>query len=45
MTGRTVVYALFFYSCEQIDLLCSSSMLLNTSNVIASSEEEEFGEF
>lgn len=27
MTGRTVVYALFFYSCEQIDLICSSSML------------------
>ena len=45
MTGRTVVYALFFYSCEQIDLLCSSSMLLNTSNVIESSDEEEFGEF
>ena len=45
MTGRTVVYALFFYSCEQIDLLCSSSMLLNTSNVIDSSDEEEFGEF
>ena len=32
-------------SCEQIDLLCSSSMLLNTSNVIVSSDEEEFGEF
>lgn len=31
-------------SCEQIDLLCSSSMLLNTSNVIESSEEEDFGE-
>ena len=45
MTGRTVVYALFFYSCEQIDLLCSSSMLLNTSNVIESSEEDEFGDF
>lgn len=72
MTGRTVVYALFFYyfcaytsktytktiitscggvkayqapSCEQIDLLCSSSMLLNTSNVIDSSDEEESGEF
>ena len=45
MTGRTVVYALFFYSCEQIDLLCSSSMLLKTSNVIDSSDEEEFGEF
>ena len=27
MTGRTVVYALFFYSCEHIDLICSSSML------------------
>ncbi len=22
MTGRTVVYALFFYSCEQIDVTC-----------------------
>lgn len=32
-------------SCEQIDLLCSSSMLLNTSGVIESSEEDEFGEF
>ena len=32
-------------SCEQIDLLCSSSMLLNTSHVIDSSDEEEFGEF
>ena len=41
-------------SCEQIDLLCSSSMLLNTSsssmllntsNVIESSEEDEFGDF
>lgn len=32
-------------SCEQIDLLCSSSMLLNTSNVIDSPNEEEFGEF
>lgn len=32
-------------SCEQIDLLCSSSMLLNTSGVIESSEEEDFGEF
>lgn len=32
-------------SCEQIDLLCSSSMLLNTSGVIESSEEEEYGEF
>ena len=32
-------------SCEQIDLFCSSSMLLNTSNVIDSSDEEEFGEF
>lgn len=32
-------------SCEQIDLLCSSSMLLSTSNVIESSEEEDFGEF
>ena len=32
-------------SCEQIDLLCSSSTLLNTSNVIDSSDEEEFGEF
>ena len=32
-------------SCEQIDLLCSSSMLLNTSsNSIDSSEEEEFGD-
>lgn len=45
MTGRTVVYALFFYSCEQIGLLCSSSILLNTSNVIESSEEDEFGDF
>lgn len=27
MTGRTVVYALFFYSCEHNDLICSSSML------------------
>ena len=32
-------------SCEQIDLLCSSSVLLNTSNVIDSPDEEEFGEF
>ena len=32
-------------SCEQIDLLCSSSILLNTSIVIDSSDEEEFGEF
>lgn len=31
-------------SCEQIDLLCSSSMLLNTSGIIESSEEEDFGE-
>lgn len=45
MTGRTVVYALFFYSCEHIDLICSSSMLLNTSNVIDSPDEKEFGEF
>ena len=32
-------------SCEQIDLLLSSSILLKTSNVIDSSDEEEFGEF
>ena len=32
-------------SCEQIDLLCSSWILLNTSNVIESSEEDEFGDF
>lgn len=31
-------------SCEQIDLLCSSSMLLNTSGVIESSDEEEYGD-
>lgn len=30
---------------KQIDLLCSNSMLLNTSGVIESSEEDEFGEF
>lgn len=27
MTGRTVVYALFFYSCEQIDLICEETTL------------------
>lgn len=31
-------------SCEQIDLLCSSSMLLIASNVIESSDEDDFGE-
>ena len=31
MTGRTVVYALFFYSCEQIDLICEETTLESLS--------------